>query len=118
MSNGIPQYKIAQFNNRHDVTEDQQFKALVEEVGELAEARNRASNDDEVAEELADVIFVARSLAELRDINISSEVQSVIEENNAKNTQTDGSKVTKETTDPQDNLLTEPSMDGRYSVGD
>ena len=40
----IEQYKIAQFNNKHDVTETQQFNALVEEVGELAEVCNRDSS--------------------------------------------------------------------------
>jgi len=93
----IPQYKIAQFNSRHDITEDQQFKALVEEVGELAEALNRHRGDDAIAEELADVVFVARSLAELRDINITSELVETIAENNKKDESTSGQKVTKQT---------------------
>jgi NTP pyrophosphatase (non-canonical NTP hydrolase) len=93
----IPQYKIAQFNSRHDVTENQQFKALVEEVGELAETLNTEKGDDAVAEELADVIFVARSLAELRDINITSELVETIAENSEKDESVDGNKVTKQT---------------------
>jgi len=112
----IPQYKIGQFNSKHDVTEDQQFKALVEEVeelrscyshrndsvknrevGELAEVYNRDTADERVAEELADVLFVARSLAELRDINVTAHLNDVIAENNAKNSETDGQKVTKDT---------------------
>jgi len=93
----IPQYKIAQFNSRHDVTEEQQFQALVEEVGELAEALNTEAGDDAVAEELADIKFVARSLAELRDINITSELVETIEENDEKNQSTQGQKVTKQT---------------------
>lgn len=117
MTKEIPQYKIAQFNSKHDVTEDQQFKALVEEVGELSEALNRYETDT-IAEELADVVFVARSLAELHDINISTEVVDTITENLQKDTATDGSKVTKATSSPQNNLLTEPSMNGKYSVGD
>ena len=91
------QAAIARFNSRHDVTEDQQFKALCEEVGELAEALNTSSERYEVAEEVADVIFVARSLTELRDINITHEVAAVTEENLAKDESTDGQKVTKAT---------------------
>jgi len=111
------QADIHRFNEKHDVTEDQQFKMLCEEVGELAEALNTGSGDERVAEEgagsqretsinagngeiasaLADVIFVARSLAELRDINITHEVAAVTEENLAKDESTDGQKVTKAT---------------------
>lgn len=91
---GHLQAAIARFNSRHDVTEDQQFKALIEEVGELSEAYN---TDGDVAEELADVIFVARSLAELRDINITDEVHEVTQENLQKDKSTGGQKVTKAT---------------------
>ena len=97
MTQDIPQYEIAQFNERHNVTEDQQFKALVEEVGELAEALNTEAGDDAVAEELADIKFVARSLAELRDINITSELVETIAENSEKDELKDGQKVTKQT---------------------
>jgi len=117
MSQEIPQYKIAQFNSKHNVTEDQQFKQLVEEVGELSEALNR---DDTAAitEELADIVFVARSLVELRGINITDELTKVIKENRSKDTQTDGQKVTKSVNDPFDSLVTTPTMNGKYSVGD
>lgn len=87
---------IEQFNERHDVTERQQFQALVEEVGELSETLNRDSTENEIAEELADVIFVARSIAELHDIDIEAAVKQVTDENLQKNTSTDGTKVTKE----------------------
>ena len=90
---------------------------LCEEVGELAEALNTGSGDERVAEEgtgsqretsinagngeiasaLADVIFVARSLAELRDINITSEVESVASENLQKDIETYGQKISKTT---------------------
>ena len=93
---GIKQYKIGQFNSKHSITEDQQFKALVEELGELSEALNTDATDEQVAEELADILFVSRSLAELREINISSELNGTIDENLGKNTATDGQKVTKE----------------------
>jgi len=89
------QAAIARFNNRHEVTEDQQFKMLCEEVGELAEALNTNGGQYDVAEELADVIFVARSLAELRDINITHEVHDVTQENLEKDESTEGQKVTK-----------------------
>jgi len=93
---GINQPAIARFNGKHDVTEDQQFKALIEEVGELSEALYTDGTDEQVAEELADVLFVARSLAELRDIDIGKELNTVIEENIQKDESTDGEKVTKE----------------------
>ena len=93
---GINQPAIARFNGKHNVTEDQQFKALIEEVGELSEVYNRDTTDERVAEELADVLFVCRSLAELRDIDIGKELNTVIEENIQKDESTDGEKVTKE----------------------
>jgi len=93
---GIDQAAIARFNGKHDVTEDQQFKALVEEVGELSEALYTDGTDEQVAEEIADVLFVCRSLAELRDIDIGKELNTVIEENIQKDESTDGEKVTKE----------------------
>ena len=89
------QWKIALFNSKHDVTEQQQFHALVEEIGELAEAYNTEASDDEVAEEIADVLFVARSLAELRDIDPSMHLNEVIVENTKKDQNTDGRKITK-----------------------
>jgi len=91
----VKQSRIWKFNEKHGVTEDQQFKALVEELGELAEVLNRDADDEAVAEELADVIFVARSLAELRDIDITATVNEVAAENLEKDTETDGQMVTK-----------------------
>jgi len=112
---GHLQASIARFNSRHDVTEDHQFKMLCEEVGELAAVLNTdteryevaeaktdsdeyvgfSDSDDRIAEELADVIFVARSLAEIRDINITDEVHKVTQENLQKDESTMGQKVTK-----------------------
>jgi NTP pyrophosphatase (non-canonical NTP hydrolase) len=92
----VDQYKIAQFNNKHDVTEDAQFRQLVEEIGELAEAYNREAGDEVVGEELADVLFVARSLAELREINVTGILDDVIDENAQKDTSIKGQKVTKD----------------------
>jgi len=98
----IPQYKIAQFNSKHSVTEDQQFKALIEEIGELSEALNTDATDEDIGEELADVLFVSRSLAELREINISSALNETIDENLGKNTTTQGQKVTKDSSNSDD----------------
>lgn len=92
----IPQNRIGQFNLKHDLDERGQMLALTEEVGELAEAYHREAPADEIAEELADVLFVARSLAELRGINASRELCETIDENLEKDTSTDGSKVTKQ----------------------
>lgn len=92
----INQYGVHSFNERHSVSEQQQFRALIEEVGELAEALNTEAGDDAVAEELADIIFVARSLAELRDIDISHVVNETIAENSDKDATTNGQKVTKD----------------------
>lgn len=92
----IKQWEITAFNERHDCTEDQQFKQLIEEVGELAEAYNRDATDEQIAAELGDVIFVARSLAELRTINVEAAVNTTIHENSQKDESTDGQKVTKE----------------------
>jgi len=91
----IAQHKIAQFVDKHDLGEEQ-FKVLVEEVGEVAEAYHRDAPDEEIAEELADVIYVARALAEMRDINISRVLNEVAEENLHKDISTDGDKVTKD----------------------
>ena len=93
---GIDQAAIARFNGKHDVTEDQQFKALVEEVGELSEALYTDGTDEQVAEEIADVLFVCRSLAELRDIDIGKRLNTVIEENIQKDESRNGEKVTKQ----------------------
>lgn len=91
----IKQYQIAWFNEKHSPTEDQQFMALVEELGELAEAYNTDASDECIAEELADIIFIARTLAEMRDINISRAVNETARENNQKDTSTEGQKITK-----------------------
>ena len=92
----VNQAGVHRFNDKHDVTEDQQFRELIEEVGELSEAYNTDAQTDDVAMELADVIFVARSLAELRDIDVTTEVNTTITDNLQKNTETDGDKVTKD----------------------
>ena len=90
------EFLITRFVRKHDCTEDHQFNVLVEELGELAEARAREAGDEAVAEELADVLFVAHSIAAIRDIDIRGELHDVAAENLHKDTSTDGSKVTKE----------------------
>lgn len=90
----VYQYRIAQFNSKHDTDMDAQFRQLVEEVGELAEALNR-EDSELLAEEIGDVVFVARSMAELEDIDVTEMVNQIAEENLEKDAETDGSKVTK-----------------------
>ena len=92
----VNQAGVHRFNDKHDVTEDQQFRELIEEVGELSEAYNTDAQTDDVAMELADVIFVARSLAELRDIDITKHINEIVEENLDKDLSVDGDKVTKD----------------------
>ena len=87
---------IGQFIDKHDPSEDQQHKALIEEVGELAEALNRDADDDAVAEELADIVFIAYTLAYMRDVDLEYETVQTARENVDKDTSTDGAKITKQ----------------------
>ncbi len=93
----VDQYKIDRFVETHGLSADHQFRVLAEEVGELAEALSRDADDAHIAEEIADVIFVARSIASTRDINVTPRVNEVSEENLEKSTATEGDKVTKAT---------------------
>lgn len=93
----VNQGKIARFNDTHDVTEEQQFKELVRAVGELAKTYNADTDDTSKGKELADAVFHARSLAEVRDINLTQLVNETIEENVLVNTLTDGDGVTQST---------------------
>jgi len=90
---------IEDFLDKHDVTLDQQFKCLVEEVGEVAEALNTDAGKEAVNEELADVMFVARTMTQL--IGGHGHAQERLEitalENLEKDTKTYGNKVTKDT---------------------
>lgn len=94
MSN-VRQDWIARFLNAHDLGEDHQLLCLIEEVGELAEAYATDADDDKIAEELADILFVARTLAEVRDINITGVLNETALENLNKDADIDGAKVTK-----------------------
>jgi len=76
----VRQYRIFKFNHRHDVSEDEQFSRLVSEMGDLADAYSTGASDEVVAEELANLIFTARSLAELRDIDVSEVVNDTVED--------------------------------------
>ncbi|MDB9247416.1 MazG nucleotide pyrophosphohydrolase domain-containing protein [Halorubrum ezzemoulense] len=97
--NSVAQELIDGFVDKHDPSEQQQMYALTEELGELAEALNTGAADEAVAEELADVIFVARTLASMRGIRITEAVNEVSAENAMKDAQTEGQKVTKSTAD-------------------
>jgi NTP pyrophosphatase (non-canonical NTP hydrolase) len=87
---------IAQFVIKHDLTVDQQFRQLAEELGELAEALNCEEDTEAIAEEIGDVVFVARTIGYLHQIPVTPALNEVTEENLGKNTETDGDKVTKE----------------------
>lgn len=87
---------IETFVEKHDLTETQQFRALVEEVGELSEALNTGGEDDEVLEELADIVFIAYTLAIMRDESLTDETWDVADENLAKSPSREGEKITKE----------------------
>lgn len=81
------QIQAAQFVNRMGIDDqDAQFKALVEEVGELAEALNR---DEDPAAEIADVLVTAFGLADVVDVD----VRAAYDEKMAHNLQKSGRKV-------------------------
>jgi NTP pyrophosphatase (non-canonical NTP hydrolase) len=92
----VPMEAIELFVTKHNCMPTQQVLALVEEVGELSEALNSGLSDDQLAEELADVVFVALTLGVIYDVDVASELHRVTQENLQKNTATEGSKVTKE----------------------
>ena len=94
-SPAVAQHLIDGFVEKHDPSEQGQMYALTEELGELAETLNRDGSDADVAEELADVIFVARTLASMRDIRIVEAVNEVTAENAMKDVETQGDKITK-----------------------
>lgn len=86
---------IERFNERHSLDTEGQFKQLVSEVGELGEEINK-ENDEKIAEELSDVIFVAWSICLIENVDINSELVEVCMENLDKSESKEGSKVTKE----------------------
>ncbi len=94
----VPLEAIELFVRKHRCHPIQQVLALVEEVGEFSEAVNTESKEFsvEVAEELADIIFIALSLAIIYDVDVVSELHEVTQENLRKNADTQGNKVTKE----------------------
>ena len=87
---------IQEFVDTHEPTVEQQFRCLVEEIGELAEALNTEQNEA-IAEEIGDVIFVAETLAILHGIDANRTTAMVAAENLEKDTGTDGAKITKAT---------------------
>lgn len=92
----VPLEDIELFVHKHNCTITGQTLSLVEEVGEFSEAVNTGASEGKIAEELADVVFVALSLAILYDVDVASELHRVTQENLQKSTATEGSKVTKE----------------------
>lgn len=98
-------FDINQFNEKHDLTTDGQFKQLCEEIGEYAEASNRDEDVSRLVEEAGDIAFVSISLM-LLESDKNTEVNSmtnvmcmlfgIIDENLDKDESTEGDKVTKE----------------------
>lgn len=90
---------IKAFNDKHNCRIDGQFRQLVEEIGELAEAV-ATENREQVLEECADVEYVARSIALLahepggyhRPPQVA--LEETAEYNLKKSGDRDGSKVT------------------------
>lgn len=96
---------INQFNDKHDLTTDGQFKQLCEEIGEYAEASNRDEDVSRLVEEAGDIAFVAISIMFLEadndtEVNSLTNVMCMLfeisNENLDKDESTDGDKVTKE----------------------
>jgi len=92
----VPLEAIELFVDKHNCLPTQQVLSLVEEVGEFSEAVNTGASEGKLAEELADVVFVALSLGILYDVDVASELHRVTQENLRKNSDTEGTKVTKE----------------------
>lgn len=70
---------------------DAQFKVLIEEVGELAEALNTGEG---YKEELADVLVTAFVLGEVMDIDLDKEYREKMLYNLGKSSEKSGGKVT------------------------
>ena len=87
---------IEQFVEKHQPTVQQQFRCLVEEMGELSEALNENAGYEHIGEEIGDVIFVAHTLGVLHGIDVDMTVANIAAENLEKDTGTDGAKITKE----------------------
>lgn len=85
---------INEFNKKHDLDIDGQALQLSAENGELCEAINK-KDTEEIREEVADVLFVAISIAELEGIDAIEALREITDENLDKNTSKEGNKVTK-----------------------
>jgi len=92
----VPIEDIELFVHKHRCPPTQQVLALVEEVGEFSETVNTGASESKLAEELADIVFVAISLGIIYDVDVISELHEVTQENLQKNAATEGNKVTKE----------------------
>lgn len=86
------QIQAAQFRNRMHIDDaDAQFKCLVEEVGELAEALNC---EEDAGEEIADVLVTAFVLADIEEVDVRAEYIDKMEYNLGKTPSKRGGKVT------------------------
>lgn len=88
---------VTEFMCKHDLDEDsEQYKVLVEEVGELGSALLSGDKCD-IEEEVCDVLFVARLISVIHGLDdLDVRYNEVGLENVEKNTKKDGKKITKD----------------------
>jgi len=86
---------IQGFVEKHDLDVEQQFHCLVEEVGEVSEAILKEKDDFEVERELADVLFVARTMHKLLGGTARHHLKDVAEHNIRKSVSRKGDKISK-----------------------
>lgn len=83
---------VEQFNEKHDTVQSwSQFLVLIEEIGELSEcllksegykiSKDNTVHQSEIAEEIADVIYLGISLASLYNIDWYDETVKTAKEN-------------------------------------
>lgn len=82
---------IREFQENHEYTIDDQFKVLIEEIGELSEAmlqnegkkigKINSMNEDNIFEEIGDCMFTLASIAQLYDIRWRVAFNQTAEEN-------------------------------------
>lgn len=85
---------IHEFNERHELTLEQQWFQFFEEMGEAAEALNR-DDPEAFREELADLQFVLTSIVLLEGHDHGYVTYQTALENLEKDGEKDGNKVTK-----------------------
>lgn len=69
--------QIQTFLDRHTCTDEQQFRCLVEELGELSEAVNRY-DEAAIREEIGDILFVLRTLTTRYNVPVDGAMKQAI----------------------------------------